>query len=167
MSAILNSFVYAVAPSSAPFITSNPSGSLRSDFTGCLGFWFTTPASPVITVTDLGRWKVAGNNQSHTIYLKLFDNTVIASAVVDFSSGGTNGAYNYTAITPVALTPSTTYYLTSSETNGGDQWYDDQAFTNSGVVTAGNSVYQVGCTGDPTHAGAAGNSYVPPNIKLL
>lgn len=149
-----------------PFLTSNPSGSLRSDFDGCLGFHFTTPSSPVLTVSELGRWKVAGNGQSHTVYIKLADGTVIASAVVNFTGGaGTDAAYNYTAITPVALLASTKYFVLSTETSGGDQWYESTGYTTSGVATLGGSSYSTGCTGAPTEA-VAGESYVPPNLKL-
>lgn len=153
------------APEGDPFLTSTPIEALRSDFAGCLGFSFTTPASPVLTVTALGRWKVAGNNQSHTVSLKLADGTVVASAIVDFSAGGTDGAYNYTSITPVALSPSTKYFVVSSETNGGDQWHDSGAVTTSGVATLGSSAYQTGCVGAPTEA-VAGEAYVPVNVKL-
>lgn len=147
-----------------PFLTSGAVGDLRNNFDGCHGYRFLTPSSDRIIVTALSRWKVAGNNQSHTISLKLADGTVIASAVVDLSVGAAE-EYHYTPITPLQLQPNTEYYLMSSEVEGGDLWHSLGIYSNSGAVTLQSGAYQWDCAGNIL-LGSPGHCYIPANMKL-
>src|SRR5436309_6962322 len=61
-------------------LTGQVLGSLRNNFTGWVGFEFTVGANP-LTVSQLGRWDVAGNAATHT--LKLAD----AATGADLSGG--------------------------------------------------------------------------------
>lgn len=151
---------------STPVITGQTLGTLRSNFTGCVGFVFQTGASP-ITVTDLGRWVVAGNSATHSILLN-GTGGVSVSATVN-TSGATPGAYAYTSITPTVLAASGAWAIFSAEVNGGDQWYDnDTVLTSTAVITVTNAAVQSSppaCNGGGGINAGANNSYVPPNFK--
>lgn len=97
---------------------------LRNDYTGWLGMEFTTGAS-VLTISELGRWVVAGNSGTHPVKLiEKATGTEIASASIA-TSGAPAGQVQYAALPSVAtLAAGTSYYLVSQETAGGDQWYD-------------------------------------------
>jgi hypothetical protein len=98
---------------------------VRNDFTGWAGGDFTLNAG--ITVYALGRYVVPGNTQAHTVELVDFTgggNTVVASVTVN-TLGATPGQIAYAALaSPVTLVAGHTYHLASSETSGGDYWYD-------------------------------------------
>jgi hypothetical protein len=103
-------------------------GSLRNpaDFTGYVGMQFTTGKKPV-HVTELGRWVVSGNSQYHT--LGLINPSSFAwvpgGSVALNLAGKAAGAFAYAALAaPVMLAANTSYFLVSSETYGGDVWYD-------------------------------------------
>lgn len=143
-------------------------GSALNNFTGGVGFKFLCTAP--LTVTSLGRWKIAGNSQTHTVRIRNSSGTSVASVSVDLS-GGSAGAFNYAdLLTPYVLTPGQTYYILSDETNGGDQWYND---TGGGVsVTysdefksllglSRNSAYYDGTVNTGT-----GLTYGPTNFKF-
>ena len=139
-------------PSGTPFISAQSLGTLRNNFTGCVGFTFTAAVSPV-TVTALGRWVVSGNSGTHVVYLvRTSDDSIVASASVN-TSGATPGAYKYASITPTALPAgSTGYILCSAETNAGDQWYDNDTTITTFSSTVAASV-----------DGGAGYTTVPPS----
>lgn len=147
------------AASGTPWVTSTGSfGATRSDFDGCLGVKFTVGGSP-ITVSSLGRWKRTGNSQTHTVKI-LQTSTVLASVVVDLSTGSV-GSFVYGSITPLVLSASTTYFIVSSETNGGDTWYDiaSAVFTETGVAASISACFQSDCLGTPDEAGTSGQMY--------
>lgn len=148
-SVVRRPIVSAAGPAGTPFILGQTLGTLRNDFTGCVGFIFTVGASP-IDISALGRWVVAGNSGTHVVYVTDGSTNVVASASVN-TSGAATGAYKYVSITPVTLTNGFTYAVYSAETNTGDQWYsDDTAITS---VTAAHG----------TLLGAQGNTAVPPS----
>ena len=99
-------------------------------------------------VTSLGRWVVSGNSASHAVSLYLSTGggagTLLGSVTVA-TSGATAGQFAYVALgTPVTLSAGNTYFLMSLESNGGDQWYDDDTtYTlTSGDFAAGGSEYK-------------------------
>lgn len=145
------------------FITSQGLGTLRSDFLGGVGFKFT--ASSTITITQLGRWVVAGNNQSHQLdlYDILASDTVPAASVTVNCSGATSGQYLYgTLSSPLTLVSGHVYAVLSNESVGGDQWYNDNTtvgFTAAGTVTT--SVFYAGSV-SPSTSGSF--SFVPVNF---
>lgn len=104
---------------STTFITGQTLGTLRNNFTGNVGCKI-TPASRLI-ITDMGRWVVAGNSGSHTLIV--YSGSTLASVVVN-TSGATAAQFLYAALpSPLAVAAGTGYFIESSETNGGDQWY--------------------------------------------
>lgn len=152
-----------------PFITGQTIGTLRSNFTGCVGFSFSTGAAP-ITITDLGRWVVAGNSATHTVDIVIPAISLVAQAVI-VTSGATANAYAYTAITPVVLSATTNYNVVSTEVNGGDQWGDNNtSVTHTSVGTVNQAVVDTAppnCIATSGANASLDNSYVPTNFKYF
>jgi titin len=98
---------------------------VRNDFTGWVGGDFRLNAD--IKVYALGRYMVPGNTQAHTVELVDFTdggNTVVAGVTVN-TLGAAPGQIAYAALaSPATLVAGHTYRLASSETSGGDYWYD-------------------------------------------
>lgn len=148
------------------FMTAMTPGSLRNNFGSSLGFRFTVGASSM-HITALGRWRYSGNSGSHLIRIIQDDapKTLIASATIDMSTG-TVDAFKYVAITPVILAVSTPYIVASAESDGGDQWGDDNI---SGISTQPDgtinfSVYEPSI-GIWQSNNTGVRSYIPPNFK--
>jgi hypothetical protein len=134
--------VSTVSAQGTSFVTKQTLGTLRNNFTGGVGYKFTVGASPV-TVTQLGRWVVAGNSGAHTLTLvRQPDNAPLATVSVT-TSGATAGTFKYVALgSPVTLAANTSYYFVSTETNGADRWYDDNStLATNTVAVINNSEY--------------------------
>ena len=151
-------------PTGTALVTGFTSGALRNNFTGGFGMVFTVGATP-LNVTALGRIYITGNTGSHTVKL------VSASDAVDVPGGsvtiqlpsGQAGEFAYASLaTPVTLDAGASYYLTSSETIDGDQFYDLGAVTTTGAVTVQSGV--VLWTGGFIPLGSPGRSFVPVNF---
>jgi hypothetical protein len=111
-----------------PYILAQTLGTLRNDADVWVGMGFNT-GSITATVTALGRWKVAGNSQSHGVkmfkYVDGVSDILVASVGVSMTVGDA-GSYVYTPLsTPITLEADTAYYIVSEEFNGGDEWYDN------------------------------------------
>lgn len=108
----------------SPLVSGHSMTRLRNDFTGWLGMEFTTGAS-VLTVSELGRWVVAGNSATHSVKLiEKATGTTLASVSIA-TSGAPAGQVKYAALPAVVtLAAGASYYLLSQETAGGDSWYD-------------------------------------------
>ncbi len=148
---------------SITFITTQTLGTLRNNFSGLVGFRFAVNTSSNITVTDLGRWVVSGNSGSHFVglYNMVGTGTLLTSATV-VTSGAAVG-FAYAACTPVTLTAGSTYVVQSTETSGGDQWYDSNTVltpvsTIGSILSAQFSIL--------SSNGAANNSYGPVSFKI-
>jgi hypothetical protein len=153
-------------PAGTAWISAQTLGTPKNDFTGGVGCKFTADAA--ITISALGRWKIAGNTGTHT--LKLYDSVgaELASTSVNMGQAGTTaGTYIYASITPVLLTNAASYYVISFETNAGDTWYDEaDTFAtgfNAGAGTLTNGVYHDGTLHDGS---TGGKIYGPVNFKF-
>jgi hypothetical protein len=156
----------------AYLITGQILGSPVNSFTGCVGCFFTASATPP-TVGSLGRWVISGNSGTHTLYLCSIvasTLTVLGSVTVN-TVGATPGTYLYGAITPVTLVSGTVYAVLSSETNAGDQYYNNLTTfvtPNTAYITGSlKSAYDTAVP--PTYAGfnegiIADISYGPVNF---
>jgi len=160
--------VYTVAtPLRTPLVTAVTSfGSLRNNYAGWVGFQFVVGDTPLV-VTEVGRWVVSGNNQSHTVKLFNADGTAVPNGSVSVNtSGKPAGQFAYaTLATPVTLAAGTTYALMSQETNGGDQWYD---YSNTRITLAAAASGVVGAYGanpPPYTVIGAGQSYGPVSLR--
>lgn len=128
---------------SVALVTGQTLSFLRQNFNGYIGFKFTVGALP-ITVTKLGRWVVAGNDETHDIVIT--DSTgssVLATATVD-TLGASSGAYLFSTLPSfVTLSALTQYALLSQERDAGgsDEWYDSMPITTTAVVGSVISAY--------------------------
>lgn len=98
---------------------------LRNNFDTRIGTAFTVGAKDIY-VTELGRIFWNGNSQTH--YMAIVDAATgmdVAGTGVTIPTGGTHGEYTWGELTvPVKLSAGKTYYVVSTETNGGDQWLE-------------------------------------------
>lgn len=129
------------------------------------GMVFTVGAAP-ITITDLGRWVIAGNVQDHQIDLIRASDKVLLGSATQLGAGAIAGQFNYAALSPtIMLAANTQYYLLFHKIAGGDQFYNDagSVLTTTGVATIDASVwfdgtnYNLGTT--------AGQSFGPLSFK--
>ena len=139
-------------------------GKLHNNFTGFVGMKFTTGTS-TIPVTQLGRWVVSGDTQSHTLNLiNAVTGELVATTVVN-AVGATPGAFAYGRLFyPVTLAANAAYYLVSQEINGGDQWYDSATtVTSTGLVAnIDGGVWWNGSSWN--QVGGANHTYVPVDL---
>src|SRR5271156_5577906 len=149
----------SVAPVSATTIYSLPAGySQNQAYTGTLGMDFTVNSGSSVTIDALG----ALSDGASTITVAIFNvstDAIVAGAQTNVSSAG---AYAFTAITPVTLTPGT-YQIAAWGYNGNNQDYNPAepsgvgqlSFnTLNGALTADGAYYnnvagQIGNTFDP------------------
>lgn len=119
-------------------MTSRVTGSLRDNLTGQVGMAFTT-GSTGLRVASLGRAYATGGTGTHTLSLHQASTTTqVASAQVNTAAAPIDGlGFQYANLSsPIGLAANTTYYLVSSETNGGDPWFDaDSTVTTGSGVT--------------------------------
>ncbi len=140
-------------------VTTQQPSALRNNYTGSVGFKFTT--TQAFTVTSLGRFCITGNSQAHLVQLINSSNNSVQATTNVLTSNCTN-SYTYSPITPLLLQPNTSYYLVSSEVNNGDQFYDTELVTLTNVATNNGPVYWNGSNWFFT--GATGYSYVPLSL---
>jgi hypothetical protein len=110
----------------------------RSDTYDQVGMQMAVGPRPVV-VSSLGRYQVAGNHDVHRVKLLDVDGKVVASAPVDMARpAGRDGFVSTPLAKPVTLQPGL-YYLYSSETPGGDTWFDagGKVSTNPGITVLG------------------------------
>ncbi|HEY0827744.1 MAG TPA: hypothetical protein VGE40_06595, partial [Bacilli bacterium] len=156
--------VSSVSSSGSSFVTAvNLSGgTLRSDVTEQVGMKITVGGSP-ITVQQLGRYYVSGNNKIHTLKLVNSAGTTLATTSVDMSQGTADSlGFKYGGLsTPITLAANTSYYIYSLELKGGDIWYNNTiSVSTTSAATVNNSSY-----GDRIINGSTGNTYGPVNFK--
>ena len=153
------------APSGTPLVTGFTPGPARNNFTGGFGMKFTVGATP-LTVTALGRIYIAGNTGSHIVSLnRVKDGGDVpgGSVTVSLPSGATMpGEFAYVSLaSAVTLDANTSYYLTSSEVNGADQFFDLGQVTATNAVSVDTGIvfwYGFIAVGPPNC------SYVPVNL---
>jgi fibronectin type 3 domain-containing protein len=153
-------------PTGTNMVQSVSLGTASQWFPGWLGMEFTTGSSAV-SVSQLGRWVVAGNSQSHT--LELVDaatGSVLASTTLNMA-GQTTGQFAYASLSsPVTLAANHTYYLVSMENSGGDAWYDNDTVvtaTNLGITVNSGVYNEFGISGWSLN-GVAGSTYGPVSL---
>jgi len=114
------------SPSPVPLTNGHSMTTLRNNYTGWMGMKFTVGSNNILA-SQLGRWVTPGNSGTHAVKL------VNAATGLDVPgastsvtlAGATSGQFQYSTLaSPVGLSASTSYYLLSQETSGGDQWYD-------------------------------------------
>ncbi len=155
----------APPPPTTAFVTGETTlGPLRNDYASPVGFYILVGSAP-ITVTDLGRWVVAGNSRQHAV--SIYDSTCksLGSVTVN-TSGAPSGAFIYASLSsPVVLAAGQHYYVMSTEAVGGDQWYDyETVLTTTTAATVMNIAY-IDATGACNAGASSGHSYGFPSFK--
>ncbi|MCL4179421.1 MAG: S8 family serine peptidase, partial [Verrucomicrobia bacterium] len=151
------------------YVTGASVGRLRNDYGGYLGMIVEVGTEPIV-VTELGRWVLSGNSQSHEVKLvRAVDGEDVpgGSVTVDMA-GQTAGGFVYARLPePVKLAANTRYYLVSEEVLGGDQWHNrDTLLTTTGVGTLVGAVYSwEGYRLGWYEVQDAGRSYGPVDLK--
>lgn len=148
------------------FVTGTTLTTLRNDFVGDVGMKITVGGAG-ITVTHLGRWVVAGNSGTHTVYLCSDTGFGILGSVSVNTSGATTAAFAYTALgSPITLTASGVYYIVSHETLAGDQWYETTTtVTTTAVATVNDSCYGTAGAALAIVGSGSGHTFVPVSFK--
>jgi hypothetical protein len=145
------------------FLSGANLGTMRSDYGGFVGMRVDVGAS-ALAVSQLGRMMAPGNTGSHTVKFVngATGQDVEGGSVVINMSGGTTGQFKYAELAaPVILNATTTYYLVSQETYGGDLWYDiDTTLAACDAASVIGGIYGSG-PGAWFAYGTANHSYVP------
>lgn len=157
----LNKAAASIPGVSSPFVTTvNSTGAARNDYAEFIGYKFSTGGVSML-VTDLGRYKLPGNNGTHEVRIVDISGTTLVSAIVNMS-GGTDNTFVYQSISPYSL-PAGNYYLVSLEYSGGDTWYNDSGTSlSTSVGGVSVSVYRASGTYNEATSSAA---YGFPNFK--
>lgn len=148
-------------------IVSKTLGRARNDFSGVAGIGFTVAGAPLVVQT-LGRYVVPGSTGSHT--LKLVDAATRAdvpggAVTLDLSTVSASGDFAYASLlTPITLNAGADYFLVSSESLGGDQYYDSNIVVASAVVSRLYPVYGDNA-GNYTVAPDPGIAYGPVDLE--
>ena len=152
--------------SGTPIITGiTTPGKPRNNSTGAFGMKFTVGAQP-LTVTALGRIYIAGNTQSHVVKLvRASDGMDVPGGAVTINlPSGNPGEFVYGLLpAPVTLDANTMYYLVSTETNGGDLFYDLSTVTATNEIAVNNGVVFQPSLGYVL-VGPANSSFVPVSM---
>ena len=154
----------APAPAAGVLANTFTNGSSTNSTTSIsLGTSISVVASAA-TISSLGRMCVSGNSHSHTLQLLTSSLTVVASATVNMSGCTPNQFVNATLTPPVTVSGGQ-YYLMSSETNGGDSWYNQSSTItpSTAAVSVNGAVYNY--QGSYGSAGGAGTSYGPLTLS--
>jgi len=137
------------AKDARPGLTVTTLGVERNNYTGRHGAKITVGGQPY-TISQLGRWKGTGTGVHTLSVIRVSDGAPVASARLDLSAAtapAENGIAYVPLTRPVTLTANTSYYLVSTETNGGDPFRDvwgtnatsDRVTVDSGVYSSGSS----------------------------
>ncbi len=102
-----------------------------------VGFKFTNTTGTDIVITQLGRWTVSGNSQTHLlgIYTTTAFSSPVASVTVN-TSGATPAQFLYGVLSsPYTLVSGATVYIMSGENSGGDRWVGPAPGGSPGLTT--------------------------------
>lgn len=157
------------APAAGGLVTSDITGSDRGNFTGQVGMEFTTGSSPV-TVTALGRGYLPADTQPHTLSLyQASTGALVASATVPTGTAANPDSLGFTyqgLPSPVTLAANTSYILASSETSGGDPFFDaDTTVHLASGFTDNGPAWRSGTSGAFTvYTSDPGQAYGPVSL---
>lgn len=148
-------------------VTSTTLGTIRNDFTGLVGMVILVGPAPLVVV-GIGRIFAPGNTGTHA--LKIADGVTGAdipgaATTIDLAAGGPPNDFVYGILAaPVTLNPNTEYLVLSSETSGGDQFFDlDTTVLTGPAASVVSAVFGDGVT-PYVRGGGAGHSYGPVDV---
>ena len=162
MSMILNPYRYAQGLEIGESWMISPAfGSLRNDVNLWVGCRFTVGGSNIL-IDSLARWIVSGNSQTHAVKITDLSGVTLASVSVDTTLFASGDWGIVSLSSPVELTASTGYTISSQEYLSGDQWYNP---------SYGSTVTSAAILGPPSYGpswpdsfGGAAGCYVPCNF---
>jgi RHS repeat-associated protein len=129
------------------WVTSVSTTSPRNNFTGWVGLRFTVGDTAMV-VTSLGRWVISGSGDTHVVKLVGSDGIDVSggAVTVDSSSISDQDVFLYAALPqPITLAAHSTYYLMSSETSGGDEFYDlGNTYATTGAASGAGAAWTFG-----------------------
>jgi hypothetical protein len=129
-------------------ITFKTLGTIRNNFTGQVGMVIQVGPSP-LPIVGLGRIFVAGNAGTHTLSVAdaATGVTIPGTAVtldLAASPAAVPNEFAYALLpSAVVLNPNTEYYVLTEETDGGDQWFDQDTTVSTTSPTVPTSVANV------------------------
>jgi autotransporter-associated beta strand protein len=165
------------AQAQIPMLSGLGNGTARNDFTGTIGYTFTTGPNP-IDVTALGfvDWE-NGNGLLAAHQVGIWSNTtLIASVTVPSGTAGNFvNQYYYAALgSPVRLAPNTTYTIGGQVFSGGDKWPNNNGSSNPGftapdftgfpALSAGNNKYSTSSFAQPATTGNGSSLWNAVNL---
>jgi autotransporter-associated beta strand protein len=160
-----------------PMLNGLGNGPARNNFTGTIGYTFTTGPNP-IDVSALGfvDWE-NGNGLLAAHQVGIWSNTtLIASVTVPSGTAGNfvNNFYYANLGSPVRLATNTTYTIGGQVFNGGDKWPDNIGSTSPGftapdftgfpALASGNNTYSTTSFAKPATAGGGGSLWNAVNL---
>lgn len=165
MFTLLSAGVNAADLKGNPSVTAVPPIIQRNDFTGSLGYCFTT--TETLEVYALGRPENEGLTANHGV--RIWNSTtqeMVAEVVITPTSPLKDGFRYEVLSAPVTLDASTTYLIVSDEEAGGDVWFDsdkrwydvDVNFDVPSILSDKGITFDGGCFGGEVGA-------IPSNPK--
>lgn len=155
-------------------------GTVRNNYTGWVGMEIMVGPNPLI-VTQLGRIVAATNSGSHVVKIvspattplpgqpvagiDVVSANVTTVAVVNQSNVG---KFAWAVLTqPVTLQPNTIYFVVSSETDGGDLWFQEQALPTTAAASLLYATFTVetGPDAGKYARSSQGFGYVPVSFR--
>lgn len=121
-----------------PFVTDVIPSSGFSRAQAGVGMYFTNTTGTTVTITQLGRWKINGNSQTHTVGIYTTNSFSAPAASVSVNmSGAPNDAFVLgTLSTPYDVAAGATIRIISSEGSGSGDYYLTQHSNGSGGYIA-------------------------------
>ena len=153
---MLGGFAALIGFADVTFVTAVTNfGAQQTFYTRSAGFQFTNNSQQPIVVTQLGRWVLSGNTQTHV--LRIISPSQVTLASVTINTSGAPVGFLYGALTPsYTIAPGDVVLFTSDEMMGGDNWYDNNntvinilpalGYVQSAYV-AGGSIFLTGNNG--------------------
>jgi len=149
-------------PSDAKSIMTTVQAGTRNNYNGSVGYEF--EALSEMKVSCVGRPENGTMSNPHTIYIwNVETKALMASAQVMPSSALDNGFKVAELDKAITLTAGKKYRIASSETSGGDKWFDIGNLKNTGDCRITTAVYsnEGAATSYPANEyGSAGQGYV-------
>jgi hypothetical protein len=155
-------------------------GPTRNNHPGFVGMQIMVGPNPIM-VTQLGRIVAPSNSNVHTVKIVSpvttpvpnlrvagVDRVSVSVTTVAQLDQSNVGKFAWTPLMqPFELQANTIYFIVSSETDGGDLWYEEQPFPTTAVAALQYSVYTVvsGTDQGKYELFSAGKVYVPVSFR--
>lgn len=124
-----------------------------------VGMRFTNTTGTTVTITQLGRWVLQGNKRPHvlSIYSDAAQPVLLASVAINCAGATPNQFLYGTLATPYVVPIGASVHIVSSETTGGDTWYNNNGTVVTRADIGTNASSYVG--GTAFNAGNNGGTY--------